>query len=57
MLFHREEKYRLTMNDAEYRLLFQCLLIRRNKLIESGGCTADVDDLLVRLCKYHHKGR
>ena len=51
MLFHREEKFILTLSAAEYRLLVQSLLIRRNKLVDVGGCTEDLDDLLSRLCK------
>lgn len=51
MLFHREEKIILTLSAAEYRLLVQSLLIRRNKLVDIGGCTEDLDDLLSRLCK------
>lgn len=51
MLFHREEKFILTLNVAEYRLLVQSLLIRRNKLVDVGDCTEDLDDLLSRLCK------
>jgi len=27
------------------------LLIRCNKLVDVGGCTEDLDDLLSRLCK------
>lgn len=34
MLFHRkEEKYRLSLTDKEYRLLLDCLMIRRNKVL------------------------
>lgn len=51
MLFHRKEKFILTLNAAEYRLLVQSLLIRRNKLVDVGGSTEDLDDLLSRLCK------
>ena len=51
MLFHREEKFILTLSAAEYRLLVQSLLIRRNKLVDVGGCTDDLDDLLAKLCK------
>ena len=51
MLFHREEKFILTLSAAEYRLLVQSLLIRRNKLVDVGGCTEDLDDLLAKLCK------
>ena len=37
MLFHRkEEKYRLSLTDKEYRLLLDCLMIRRNKLLAEG---------------------
>lgn len=39
MLFHRkEEKYRLSLTDKEYRLLLDCLMIRRNKLLAE-DCT------------------
>ena len=51
MLFHLEEKFILTLSAAEYRLLVQSLLIRRNKLVDVGGCTEDLDDLLSRLCQ------
>lgn len=48
MLFHRkEEKYRLSLTDKEYRLLLDCLMIRRNKLLAEGRYTDAIDEVLL----------
>lgn len=51
MLFHREEKFILTLNVAEYRLLVQSLLIRRNKLLAEGRYTDAIDEVILLICK------
>ena len=51
MLFHRkEEKYRLSLTDKEYRLL-DCLMIRRNKLLAEGRYTDAIDEVILLICK------
>ena len=52
MLFHRkEEKYRLALTDKEYRLLLDCLMIRRNKLLAEGRYTDAIDEVILLICK------
>ena len=62
MLFHRkEEKYRLSLTDSclirlikiykEYRLLLDCLMIRRNKLLAEGRYTDAIDEVILLICK------
>ena len=52
MLFHRkEEKYRLSLTDKEYRLLLDCLMIRSNKLLAEGRYTDAIDEVILLICK------
>ena len=49
MLFFRERKYYVTLNDREVRLAKYALFHFRNKLIAQGKPTDDVNDLLIRI--------
>lgn len=51
MLFHKEPKAILSLSKTEFRLLIDCLLLRRNKLIKSGKYTDGIDELLCKLVK------
>ena len=47
----RKRKYYLRLTDAERRLILQCLLEYRNKLISKGKYTDGVDELIVKYTK------
>lgn len=47
----RKRKYYLRLNGAEHRLIFQCLLEYRNKLISQGKYTDGVDELIIKYAK------
>ena len=48
-MFNRKIKLVLTLN--EYRLIINCLNEWRNKLIQKGGYTDAIDDLLIKICE------
>jgi hypothetical protein len=47
----KKNKVYLTLNAAERRLLIQGLLSFRNKVIERGIDTVDIDRILMRIMK------
>lgn len=47
----RKRKYHLRLTDAEHRLVLQCLLEYRNKLISQGKYTDGVDELIIKYTK------
>ena len=47
----REKKRVLTVNLAEYRLLWDTLLQLRNRLLQEGRCADPVNELLIKLSK------
>ena len=47
----RKRKYYLRLNGAEQRLILQCLLEYRNKLISQGKYTDGVDELIIKYTK------
>ena len=47
----KKNKFYLTLNSAERRLLIQGLLSFRNKVIERGIDTVDIDGILMRIMK------
>ena len=49
MLFSREKKYFVILNDREVRLAKYALFHFRNKLIAQGKPADDVNDLLIRI--------
>ena len=49
MLFNREKKYYLSLNQDEYRLCIECLIDINNNLIKQVKYTDAVDDILIKL--------
>jgi hypothetical protein len=49
MMFKREKKVYLTVSAQELRMIRDCLLRWRNKLISEGRITDPVDEMLERL--------
>ena len=47
----RKQKYYLRLNDAEHRLILQCLLEYRNKILSQGKYTDGVDELIIKFSK------
>lgn len=47
-----KRKYYLRLTDAEHRLIFQCLLDYRNKLISQDKYTDGVDELIIKYTKW-----
>ena len=44
-----EKKYHVALDDFERRVLMNCLNEMRNRLIFEGGCTEDVDTILLKV--------
>ena len=52
MLFHRKKENTVCPStDKEYRLLLDCLMIRRNKLLAEGRYTDAIDEVILLICK------
>lgn len=47
----RKPKYYLSLTNAEYHCIIQCLLEYRNKLISQGKYTDGVDELIIKYTK------
>jgi len=47
----RRQRYYVTLNPLEVRLATQAMIRFRNKLLEKGIDTADVDRIIMKLCK------
>ncbi len=47
----RKRTYYLHLTDTEHRLIPQCLLEYRNKLISQGKYTDGVDELIIKYAK------
>ena len=47
----RKQKYYLQLTNVEYRIIIQCLLNHRNKLIAQGKYTDGVDELIIKYTK------
>lgn len=47
----RKRKYYLRLTDSEHRIILQCLLEYRNKLIAHGKYTDAVDKLIIKCTK------
>lgn len=47
----RKRKYYLHLTDTEHRLILQCLLEYRNKLISQGRYTDGADDVFLKIYK------
>ncbi len=47
----RKRKYYLRLIDEEYRLILQCLLEYRNKLISQCKYTDGIDELIIKYIK------
>lgn len=47
----RKSKYSLRLTNAEQRLILQCLLEYRNKLISEDKDTDAVDELIIKYIK------
>lgn len=43
----RKQKYYLRLTNSEYRLIIQCLLNFRNKLLSQGKYTDGVDEVII----------
>jgi hypothetical protein len=44
-------KIKLVLTQEEYRLIIDCLNEWRNKLIQEGGYTDAIDDLVIKIFK------
>ena len=47
----KKEKYHLYLDDNEYSKVIQSLVCLKNSLIEQGGYTDAVDDVIIRYSK------
>ena len=47
----RKRKYYLRLTNSEYRLIIQCLLNFRNKLLSQGKYTDGVDEVIIKFSK------
>lgn len=47
----RKQKYYLRLTNFEYRLIIQCLLNFRNKLLFQGKYTDGVDEVIIQFSK------
>ena len=47
----RKRKYYLRLTNAEHRLVIQCLLEYRNKLLSQSRYNAGVDELIIKYTK------
>ena len=47
----RKRKYYLRLTNAEHRLILQCLIDYRNKLISQGKYPDGVDELIIKYTK------
>ena len=47
----RRQRYYVALNPSEIRLATQAMILLRNKLLENGIDTADVDRIIMKLCK------
>ena len=44
----RKQNYYLRLTNSEYRLIIQCLLNFRNKLLTQGKYTDGVDEVIIK---------
>ncbi len=51
----RTPKYYLYLNDEEYSLVVQALVLLKNKLIREGRYTDAVDELIIKFSKAKRK--
>lgn len=51
----RELKYHIYLDDNEYRRLIESLMALKNNLIQQGGYTDTVDDLLIKVSSVRKK--
>ena len=47
----RRQRYYIELNPSEVRLATQALILFRNKLLEKGIDTVDVDGIIMKLCR------
>ena len=47
----RKRKYYLRLTGSEHRLIIQCLLDFRNKLLSQGRYTDGVDEVIIKFSK------
>ena len=47
----KKRKYYLRLTNSEYRLIIQCLLNFRNKLLSQGKYTDGVDEVIIKFSK------
>ena len=53
----RRHRYCVVLNPAEIRLATQAMINFRNKLLEKGIDTVDVDRIIMKLCRKKSKLR
>lgn len=51
----KNRKYHLYLTNEEYIHIINCLVAKKNKLIEQGKFTDGVDELLIKLSKAKRK--
>lgn len=51
----KNRKYHLYLTNEEYIHIINCLVTKKNKLIEQGKFTDGVDELLIKLSKAKRK--
>lgn len=52
-----EKKYCLELDDYEYRIMINALNDLRNSLIQQGGYTDAVDDIMIKVIDTKPKGK
>lgn len=50
-MFKKNQKIYLSLNKTELRLLRDCMLKFRNRVIAQGGPTEDIDAILLKILK------
>lgn len=49
----RKRKYYLRLTNSEYRLIIQCLLNFRNKLLSQNKYTDGIDEVIIKFWLYN----
>ena len=47
----KKDKVRVRLNEKERRLIIEGMMRFRNKVIQAGGPTEDIDEILTRIMK------
>lgn len=51
----RDKKYFIVLDDFERRMIVNCLNVMRNSLITNGKYTDDIDEVILKICKFKTK--